>query len=121
MWDLSYIALASRTKKSKDDSDSSDEDYSKEEDIWLFVKRYNQYFRKHKLKYFDKNMINFKKSHPHKEKHKRKDEDITCFEYGKSDHHRTKCPSLNKHHKKKDSEFYTANEKYVKDRRAYIT
>ncbi|KAI5430445.1 hypothetical protein KIW84_034867 [Lathyrus oleraceus] len=34
MWDLSYIALASRTKKSKDDSDSSDEDYSKEEDIW---------------------------------------------------------------------------------------
>lgn len=59
-------------KKNKDKDDSSDEDSSKEEEMDLFVKCYNQYMIKHKLKYSDKKLINFKKSHPHKKEHKRK-------------------------------------------------
>lgn len=95
-------ALLSRTKKNKNEGDSSDEGSSKEEEMELFVKRYNQYMKKHKLKHSNKNLINFKKSHLHKKEHKRKEEDATCFECRKSGHHITTCTSLNKHHKKND-------------------
>lgn len=51
-------------------------------------------------------MINFKKSNQHKKEHKKKEENVTCFECRKSSHYQTACLSLIKHHKKKDKEFY---------------
>lgn len=76
--------------------------------------------RKHKLKHSIKNLINFKKSHPYKKEHKRKEEDVACFEFGKFGHYRTMCLSLNKHHKKRDKELYKTNDKHAKGRRSYI-
>lgn len=69
---LSLKTSSSRTEKIKDEDDSFDEGSSKEEETELFVKRYNQYMRKHKLKNSDKNIINFKKYHLYKKEHKRK-------------------------------------------------
>lgn len=78
----------------------------------LFVKRYN---RKYKLKRSNKNLINFKKSHPHK-KNKRKEKDVACFKRGKSNQYRITCSKFNKHHKKKDNKFYKTKNKHVKYR-----
>lgn len=64
----------------------------------LFTKRYN---RKYKLKRSNKNLINFKKSHPHKKKNKRKEKDVTYFKRGKSNQYRITGSNFNKHHKKK--------------------
>lgn len=56
-----------------------------------------------------------------KREHKKKDDDIPCYECGKLGHYRTTYPSLTKHHKKKDKEFYKKKGKSTKGRRAYIT
>lgn len=40
----------------------------------LFIKCYNQYIKKHKLKHSDKNFINFEKSRRHKRGDKKKNE-----------------------------------------------
>lgn len=39
----------------------------------LFVKHYNQYIKKHKLKHSEKNLINFKKFQPYKKEEKEKE------------------------------------------------
>lgn len=39
---------------------------AKEEEIGLFIKRYNKYIKKHKLKHCGKILMNFKKRHAHK-------------------------------------------------------
>lgn len=88
--------------------------------MWLFVRHYNRYLKRNKLKYSDKGLINFKNTHPPTRKHKKEDDDIPCYECGKSGYYRTNCPSLIKHHKKKDKKFYKTKDKNAKDRRAYI-
>ncbi|XP_054778426.1 uncharacterized protein LOC129286495 [Prosopis cineraria] len=71
-------------KASKEDSDfnSSDNDYSNEK-MAMFVKKFDIFFRKKK----------FNKSFPKKEyKKEKKDKEITCFKYKKSDHIKVNCP-----------------------------
>lgn len=104
--DISLKDLSSEAKKSKEESDNSDEEAPKEEKMGLFVRRYNRYMKRNKLKHSDKGLVNFKKSHPPKREHKQKDKKITCYECIKLGNYRTTCPSLTKHHKKKDKEFY---------------
>lgn len=113
--------MSTRTWKNKDKGDNLDEDSSKEYDMGLFVKRYNRYMRKNNLKHSDKNLINFKKSHPYKKENERKEENVTCFECGKLVHYRTTCLRLNKHNKKNDKESFKTKGKHVKGRKAYIT
>ena len=56
--------MASRSKSShieKNDSDSSSDKDSDDEEMGLFVRRYNRFIRKNGIKNFDKNLINFRK------------------------------------------------------------
>lgn len=111
---------SSKGNNSKEESDNSDEEASKKEEMSLFIRQYNRYLKKNKLKHSDKGLVNFKNNHPLKKEHKKKDDDITCYECGKSGYYRTTCPSLTKHHKHKDKEFYRTKGKISKGRRAYI-
>lgn len=81
------------------------EEYPKEEEMRLLVRCYNRCLERNKFKHFDKGLINFKKTHPPKREHKKKDDDVTFYECRKSGYYRATCPSLTKHHKKKDKKF----------------
>lgn len=59
----------------------------------LFVRCYNRYLNRNRLKNPDKGLINFRNTHP-KERTQEKADDITFYECGKSCHYRTTCPSL---------------------------
>ncbi|XP_050897021.1 uncharacterized protein LOC127103823 [Lathyrus oleraceus] len=60
-----FIALkTSRYKSSTNDtceSESSDDDKDSNEDMGLFVRRYNRYLRKNKVQHSDKNPINYRR------------------------------------------------------------
>lgn len=111
-------ASSSKVKNSKEESDNFDEEASKKEKMALFVKRYNKYLKRNKLKHSDKGLVNFINNHPPKKEHIKNDDDIMCYECGKLRHYRTTCPSLTKHHKSKDKDLY--NTKGKKVQRSYI-
>ncbi|XP_050898059.1 ubiquitin carboxyl-terminal hydrolase 9 [Lathyrus oleraceus] len=112
---------SSKVKKSKEESDKSDEEVSEKEETGLFVRRYNRYLKRNKLKHTDKGLVNFKNTHPLKKDHKKEDDEITCYECGKLEHYRTICPNFTKHHKSKDKVFYKTMGKSSKGCRAYIS
>ncbi|XP_050909787.1 uncharacterized protein LOC127123628 [Lathyrus oleraceus] len=91
-----------------------------EEEIGLFIRRYNGYLNRNRLKHIDKGLVNFKNTHPPKKDHKKGDDDITCYECGKLGHYRPICPSLTKHHKSKDNDFYKMKRNCYNGCRAYI-
>lgn len=78
--DLSLKALSSKAKKSKEESDNSNEESPKKKDMGLFISCYNRYLKRKKLNHFDKGLINFKKYLLPKIEHKKKDEGVTCYE-----------------------------------------
>lgn len=50
-YDLSFKASSSKTKNSKEESDNYDEESSKEEEMGLFLRRYNHYLNRNKPKH----------------------------------------------------------------------
>lgn len=80
----------------------------------LFIRCYNRYLKRNKFKHTDKGLVNFTNTHPHKKDHKKGDDYITCYECGKLGQYRTTCPSLTKHHKSKDKDFYKTEGKSSK-------
>ena len=50
----------------------------------LFVRRYNRYLKRNKLKNVDKGLINFINTHPPKIEHEKNDYDIMCYKYRKN-------------------------------------
>lgn len=70
-------ALSSKAKKLKEESENSYEEALKEEEMSLFIRRYNQYLKRNNLKHSDKDLVNLKNTHPPKRDHKKKDDDIT--------------------------------------------
>lgn len=112
-------ASSSKKKNSKEESDNSDTETSKKEDMGLFSKRYNRYLKRNKLKHTDKGLVNFRNTHPLNKDHKKSDDDIMCYECGNLGHYRTTCPSLTKHHKSKDKDFDKVKGKSSKGHRAY--
>ena len=115
-----FIALKDLSSKSstndESDCETSDDENSDDEDMGLFVKSYNRYIRKNRVKHFYKNLINFRRlSNSSKEDENKKGKiRISCYNCGNVGHYRPNCPLIKKdkekgHHKKSS-----------KSRRAYI-
>lgn len=108
-------------KKLKEESDNSDKEASKKEEMSLLIRRYNRYIKRNKLKHTDKGLMNFRNTHLPKKDHMKEYDEITCYECCKLGHYRTTCQNITKHHTRKDKDFYKTKGKSSKGRRAYIT
>lgn len=62
-WDIFLNASSFKGRKLEEDDDRSRKDYSEEEEMCLFVNNYDKILKTRRLKHYDKNLINFKRSH----------------------------------------------------------
>lgn len=119
--DLSLKPSYLEVKKSKEESDDSDEEASKKEEMGLFARCYNIYLKRNKVNHTDKVQFNFRNTHPRNKDLKKEDDEIKFYGCVKSRYYRTTCPNLTKHNKSKDKGSYKMKGKSSKGRRAYIT
>ncbi|XP_050902541.1 uncharacterized protein LOC127114361 [Lathyrus oleraceus] len=115
-----YIALKASSSKfstnEQSDCETRDDKNFDDEDMGLFVKRYNRCIWKNGVKYSDKNIINFRRlSNSSKEDENKKGKlRSSCYNCGKVSHYRPDCPMI-----KKDKE-KGHHKKYSKSRRVYV-
>src|SRR4051812_18490534 len=91
-------SISKTSKQEKEDSDTIDEEDSHDEEMELFVRRYNKYIRKNGAKHSDKSLINYRKQfnkYKQDENNKGKAKG-PCFNCGKIGHYKPDCPYLKK-------------------------
>src|SRR3954462_3113543 len=114
------IALKSSSSKTSSqelkDSDTSNYEDSDDEEMGMFVRRYNKYLKKNGAKHSNKGLINYRK-----QSNKFKQDDNNkgkikgpCFNCGKAGHYKPDYPYLKKEKEKNQSKGHS------KSKRAYI-
>ena len=97
-----FIALRASSFKSStiesSGSDSSDGDESLDEDLGLFVRKYNRYLRKNEIRHLDKNLIDYRrKAKPNKPFESKRDHSKgSCYNCGKLGLYKPYCPLFKK-------------------------
>ncbi|KAK2364610.1 cysteine-rich RECEPTOR kinase [Trifolium repens] len=114
---IALKASKSKSKKVEQVEISSSEDDSDDEEMGLFVRRYNRYVRKNGIRHSDDNLKKFRKDSGYR----RKNEDARyskkgiCYECGQSGHYKSDCPKLKKNEKESSS-----NKRRSKGKKAYV-
>ena len=68
---------------SAQNEDESDEDPINEEEMSLFVRRYNRFIKRNNLKHNDKNLVNFRKVSERARESKKDEKVVSCYGCGK--------------------------------------
>ncbi|KAK2421404.1 gag-protease polyprotein [Trifolium repens] len=116
---IALKASKSKSKKVEHVESSSSEDDSDDEEMGLFVRRYNRYVRKNGIRHSDENLIKFRKDSGYR----RRNEDAkyskkgACYECGQISHFKPDCPKLKR--KEKGSPSFKKGSK-DKGKKAYV-
>ncbi|KAK2403095.1 putative mitochondrial protein [Trifolium repens] len=114
---IALKASKSKSKKVEQVESSSSEDDSDDEEMGLFVRRYNRYVRKNGIRHSDDNLKKFRKDSGYCQKNEdaRYSKKGICYECGQSGHYKPDCPK----HKKKEKESFS-NKRRSKGKKAYV-
>jgi len=77
-------------------SAKNDDDGINEEEMSMFVRRYNRYIKRNGLKHNDKNLVNFRKASMKGRESYNDEKVVSCYGYGKVGHYKNECPELAK-------------------------
>ncbi|KAK2444047.1 gag-protease polyprotein [Trifolium repens] len=116
---IALKASKSKSKKVEHVESSSSEDDSDDEEMGLFVRRYNRYVRKNGIRHSDENLKKYRKDSGYR----RRNEDAryskkgACYECGQIGHFKPDCPKLKR--KEKGSPSFKKGSK-DKGKKAYV-
>jgi len=76
--------------------EKSDEYSINEEEMRLFVRRYNCFIKRNRLKHNDKNLVNFMKASRRGKESEKDEKVVSCYGCGNIGHYKNECPKLTK-------------------------
>ena len=91
--DRKSIALnttSSISTSSAQNNDESDYDIN-EEEMSMFVRRYNRYIKRNGLKHNDKNLVNFRRASRKGKESESDEKEVSCYGCGKVGHYKNEC------------------------------
>ncbi|KAK2430292.1 gag-protease polyprotein [Trifolium repens] len=108
---------STKSKRIEHVESSSSEDDSDDEEMGLFVRRYNRYVKKNGIRHSDENLKKYRKDSGYH----RRNEDARyskkgiCYECGQDGHYKPDCPNIKR--KEKES---SSNKRRSKTKKAYV-